>query len=114
MLHAAVQVWSADQADWACKIDEGPAGVAAARWSPDGSCVLAYASMGIRTTVWSLAQRRCHYLAGCKGAADPSTTAGFSPDGTQYAQLERYECCDHVSVYETETWARSAHFKVRV
>ncbi|KAG1666484.1 hypothetical protein FOA52_004866 [Chlamydomonas sp. UWO 241] len=116
---AIVQVWSADQSDWACKIDEGPAGVAAARWSPDGSCVLAYASMGIRTTVWSLAQRRCHYLAGCKsGAADPSHTsssfspaAGFSPDGTQYAQLERYDCVDHISVYETEGWSRTAHFK---
>ena len=49
--HVRVQVWRVDQSDWACKIDEGPAGVSAAMWTPDGNCVLAHASAGIRTTV---------------------------------------------------------------
>jgi hypothetical protein len=29
---ATVQVWALDDPDWACKIDEGPAGVAHCRW----------------------------------------------------------------------------------
>ena len=27
------------------------------------------------------------------------------------AQLERYECRDHVSVYDTAAWGRQAHFQ---
>jgi hypothetical protein len=41
---AMVQAWSVQQPDWTCKIDEGPAGIAHARWTPDGrqiiTCVL--------------------------------------------------------------------------
>ena len=52
--------------------------------------------------------RCCHYLAGAK-----STDKGiaFSPDGLQMAQLERYECRDHVSVYDTASWTRLRHFE---
>lgn len=81
------QVWSAEQSDWTCKIDEGPAGVQAARWAPDGTAVLVSAVAGIRTTVWSLSSRRCHYLPGakaCDGAA-----AAFSPDGRVMVQVGR-------------------------
>jgi hypothetical protein len=41
---AMVQAWSVEQPDWNCKIDEGPAGISHARWSPEGrqiiTCVL--------------------------------------------------------------------------
>lgn len=30
------QVWSVQDSEWHCKIDEGPVGLAHARWSPDG------------------------------------------------------------------------------
>ncbi|KAJ7306461.1 hypothetical protein JRQ81_009815 [Phrynocephalus forsythii] len=35
-----VQVWSLEQPDWHCKIDEGSAGLVASSWSPDGRHIL--------------------------------------------------------------------------
>lgn len=37
---AMVQAWSVQQPDWTCKIDEGPAGIAHARWTPDGRQII--------------------------------------------------------------------------
>lgn len=34
------QVWSLEQPDWHCKIDEGSAGLVASCWSPDGRHIL--------------------------------------------------------------------------
>ncbi|MEQ2174674.1 WD repeat-containing protein wrap73 [Goodea atripinnis] len=35
-----VQVWSLEQPDWHCKIDEGSIGLVSSRWSPDGRHIL--------------------------------------------------------------------------
>eukprot|EP00195_Chlamydomonas_chlamydogama_P006395 CAMPEP_0202899000 /NCGR_PEP_ID=MMETSP1392-20130828/7362_1 /ASSEMBLY_ACC=CAM_ASM_000868 /TAXON_ID=225041 /ORGANISM="Chlamydomonas chlamydogama, Strain SAG 11-48b" /LENGTH=368 /DNA_ID=CAMNT_0049585083 /DNA_START=375 /DNA_END=1481 /DNA_ORIENTATION=- len=104
-----IQVWSAEQPDWTCKIDEGPAGVQAVRWTPDASSILVVAGYQIRTTVWSLLERRCHYLSGPKL---PDKGITFSPDGCYMAQLERYDCQDHVSVYDTRSWQQLHHFRI--
>ena len=37
---AMVQAWSVQQPDWTCKIDEGPAGIAHACWTPDGRQII--------------------------------------------------------------------------
>lgn len=34
------QVWSLEQPDWHCKIDEGSIGLVSSRWSPDGRHIL--------------------------------------------------------------------------
>lgn len=34
------QVWSLEQPDWRCKIDEGSIGLVSSRWSPDGRHIL--------------------------------------------------------------------------
>ncbi|GAX85762.1 hypothetical protein CEUSTIGMA_g13177.t1 [Chlamydomonas eustigma] len=106
---AIIQIWSAVQADWTCKIDEGPAGVQAATWSPDGTAVVLTASFHIRTTVWSLKDRHCHYLPGSKSGATKSID--FSPCGLYMAQLERYDCHDHISIYLTSSWDQQSHFR---
>ncbi|MBN3317953.1 WRP73 protein, partial [Atractosteus spatula] len=36
----ASHVWSLEQPDWHCKIDEGSAGLVSSRWSPDGRHIL--------------------------------------------------------------------------
>jgi hypothetical protein len=79
-------VWSSEQSDWSCKIDEGPAGVAGARWSPEGTAVVVSAAAGIRTTVWSLSTKRCHYLPGAK-TTDGRAAVAFSPEGAFMAQV---------------------------
>lgn len=36
----SLQVWSLEQPDWHCKIDEGSIGLLSSRWSPDGRHIL--------------------------------------------------------------------------
>ena len=81
---ATVQVFCVSDPDWACSIAEGPAGVAAARWTPDGQHVLLAADFGLRLSVWSLVDQSCQYLRGAKHAA---AGLAFSPDGAQLAVL---------------------------
>lgn len=81
---ATVQVFCVSDPDWACSIAEGPAGVTAARWTPDGRHILLTADFNLRLSVWSLVDQACVYLRGPKHAA-----AGlqFSPDGDALAVL---------------------------
>ena len=81
---ATVQVFCASDPDWACTIAEGPAGVAAARWTPDGRHILLTADFNLRLSVWSLVDQSCQYLRGPKHAA---AGLAFSPDGAQLAVL---------------------------
>lgn len=39
-LPLCVQVWSLEQPEWHCRIDEGSAGLVASCWSPDGRHIL--------------------------------------------------------------------------
>jgi hypothetical protein len=52
-----LQVWSAEEQDWKCKIDAGVEGVAHMRWSPDSRHLLTSADFNIRVTVWSLVDK---------------------------------------------------------
>lgn len=81
---ATVQVFCASDPDWACTIAEGPAGVTAARWAPDGRHILLTADFNVRLAVWSLVDQACQYLRGPKHAA---TGLAFSPDGALLAVL---------------------------
>ena len=58
----AAQVWSMSDKEWHCKIDEGPVGLAHARFSPDGRHVLAVADFRLRITIWSLCDRSVYYI----------------------------------------------------
>ena len=80
-----VQVWSVQEPDWTCKIDEGPAGVQHARWSPDGQHILVTADFQIRITIWSLVDRSCTYI---KGPKHGTKGLAFSPDGQHLALAE--------------------------
>lgn len=106
---AMVQAWCVDQPDWTCKIDEGPAGIAHARWTPDGRQIITVADFNIRLTVWSLINKACTYIKAPKYAGKG---LAFSPDGNFMALAERRDCKDFVSVFSTETWTVAAHFPV--
>ncbi len=82
---AIIQIWSVENPEWTCKIDEGPAGVKAVRWSPDGTAVVVVADFGIRATVWSLTDKKCTYLRGPKHI---DHGMAFSADGACLAVLE--------------------------
>mmetsp|Transcript_17342 Transcript_17342/g.33382 ORF Transcript_17342/g.33382 Transcript_17342/m.33382 type:complete len:435 (-) Transcript_17342:1765-3069(-) len=106
---AMVQAWCMDQPDWTCKIDEGPAGISHARWTPDGRQIITVADFNIRLTVWSLVNKSSTYL---KAPKFPSKGLTFSPDGGFMALAERRECKDFVSVFSTAAWKVAAHFPV--
>ena len=63
---AIVQVWSIVEPEWTCKIDEGIAGVEAARWTLDGLHILVIAEFQIRycsLCPCNMTFMQCHCLA---------------------------------------------------
>lgn len=100
-------VWAVDDAEWYCKIDEGPLGVAHARWAPDGRHVLSSSDFGMRLTVWSLLDRSVRYIRAPKF---PAAAVAFSAEGGWLAVAERREGVDALGVYECGSFERVAHF----
>uniref|UniRef100_A0A8C9VVA3 WD repeat containing, antisense to TP73 n=1 Tax=Scleropages formosus TaxID=113540 RepID=A0A8C9VVA3_SCLFO len=103
-----VQVWSLEQPDWHCKIDEGSAGLVSSRWSPDGRHVLNTTEFHLRVTVWSLCSKSVSYIKypkACQKGLD------FSRDGRYMALAERRDCKDHISVFVCEDWQLLRHFE---
>ena len=91
---ATVQVFCVSDPDWTCSIAEGPAGVTAARWTPDGRHILLTADFNLRLSVWSLVDQSCQYLRGPKHAA---AGLAFSPDGAQLAVLHVRWWLQHIT-----------------
>ncbi|KAG7268519.1 hypothetical protein CRUP_020621 [Coryphaenoides rupestris] len=103
-----VQVWSLEQPDWHCKIDEGSIGLVSSRWSPDGRHILNTTEFHLRVTVWSLCTKAVSYIKypkACQKGID------FSRDGGYMALAERRDCKDYVSVFVCEDWHLLRHFE---
>uniref|UniRef100_A0A4W5N7Q8 WD repeat containing, antisense to TP73 n=1 Tax=Hucho hucho TaxID=62062 RepID=A0A4W5N7Q8_9TELE len=88
-----VQVWSLEQPDWYCKIDEGSIGLVSSRWSPDGRHIL-------NTTEF-------HNLT----MLNSVSWIDFSRDGCYMALAERRDCRDYVSVFVCDDWHLLRHFE---
>ncbi|XP_025941416.1 WD repeat-containing protein WRAP73 isoform X2 [Apteryx rowi] len=102
-----VQVWSLEQPDWHCKIDEGSAGLVASCWSPDGRHILNTTEFHLRITVWSLCTKSVSYIKYPKACQQeyvlaPPGRGVSSPSGMHVRdqpQCATYcECC-------TEIWS---------
>ncbi|XP_065842538.1 WD repeat-containing protein WRAP73-like [Oscarella lobularis] len=106
---AIVQVWSLEQPDWRCKIDEGSSGLTAATWSPDSRHILATADFNLRVTVWSLTDKSVFYMKYPKGIR---SGLDFTRDGKFLALAERRDCKDYVSVFACDSWQLYKHFPV--
>ncbi|KAF0036443.1 hypothetical protein F2P81_011755 [Scophthalmus maximus] len=103
-----VQVWSLEQPDWHCKIDEGSIGLVSSRWSPDGRHILNTTEFHLRVTVWSLCTKAVSYIKypkACQKGID------FSQDGCYMALAERRDCKDYVSVFVCDDWHLLRHFE---
>lgn len=103
------QVWSVEQPDWHCKIDEGPLGLAHVRWAPDGRHVLATSEFRLRITVWSLLDRSVFFLRFPKFA---KSALSFSADGEHMALAHRRDGRDYVQVLACDGWSVIKRFDV--
>ena len=80
-----VQIWSLEEPDWTCKIDEGPAGITSARWCPDARSIFLTADFQIKATIWSLVDRKCVYI---KGPKFSDKAIDFDKDGEKLVLAE--------------------------
>ncbi|XP_032251058.1 WD repeat-containing protein WRAP73 isoform X2 [Phoca vitulina] len=102
-----VQVWSLEQPEWHCRIDEGSAGLVASCWSPDGRHILNTTEFHLRITVWSLCTKSVSYIKYPKACQQG---IAFTRDGRYMALAERRDCKDHVSVFVCSDWQLLRHF----
>uniref|UniRef100_A0A663LWM0 WD repeat containing, antisense to TP73 n=1 Tax=Athene cunicularia TaxID=194338 RepID=A0A663LWM0_ATHCN len=102
-----VQVWSLEQPDWHCKIDEGSAGLVASCWSPDGRHILNTTEFHLRITVWSLCTKSVSYIKYPKACQQG---IAFTKDGRYMAVAERRDCKDFVSIFVCSDWQLLRHF----
>ena len=103
-----IQVWSIDNTDWKCKIDEGSAGLAAARFAPDGRHILSTPDFKLRITVWSLINKSVSYI---KYPKHIDKGLAFTLDGKYMALAERRNCKDFVSIFACDNWEMLKHFE---
>uniref|UniRef100_A0A804QGT6 WD repeat-containing protein WRAP73 n=1 Tax=Zea mays TaxID=4577 RepID=A0A804QGT6_MAIZE len=96
-----VQAWSLSQPDWTCKIDEGPAGIAYARWSPDSRHILTTSEFQLRLTVWSLVNTACVHVQWPKHG---SKGVSFTKDGKFAAICTRRDCKDYINLLSCHSW----------
>ena len=59
---AVIQIFSVDNSDWTCKIDEGSYGLTSVHWSADDQSVLTTSEFNLRITVWSLVNKSVSYI----------------------------------------------------
>ncbi|GLE00672.1 hypothetical protein PINS_up009460 [Pythium insidiosum] len=104
-----VQVWSVQDATWACKITEGVAGMIYARWAPDSRHVLTVSDFQLHASVWSLEDASKSVIRHPKLGADG---IAFSRDCRYVAVAERHECKDFLGIYGCESWDLVTHFQL--
>lgn len=105
----SAQVWSVSNKEWHCKIDEGPVGLAHARFSPDGRHVLVTADFRLRITIWSLCDRSVYYIRFPKHVGKG---LDFTSDGKVMALAERTDARDSVGLFVTDGWKPLRTFPV--
>uniref|UniRef100_A0A3Q0KCX1 Putative wd-repeat protein n=1 Tax=Schistosoma mansoni TaxID=6183 RepID=A0A3Q0KCX1_SCHMA len=92
-----VQIFSLENPDWTCKVDEGSAGLLSAIWSPDSRHFLTTTDFYLRITVWSISEVSVSYLKFPKACAN---NLAFCPGGRYLALLERRNFQDHLSLFD--------------
>ncbi|KAH8875686.1 WD repeat-containing protein WRAP73 [Schistosoma japonicum] len=91
------QIFSLENPDWTCKVDEGSAGLLNAIWSPDSRHFLTTTDFHLRITVWSISEVSVSYLKFPKACAN---NLAFCPGGRYLALLERRNFQDHLSLFD--------------
>ncbi len=106
-----MQVWSLENPQWTCKIQEGATGLVACCWAPDSRHILTSSDFQLRITLWSLVNKSISFikypkLTHSQGGLD------FNKDGSYMALAERRDCKDFVSIFDCTRWQLVRTFQV--
>jgi WD40 repeat protein len=99
--------------DWQCKIDEGIAGLAYARWGPNNNFVVTISDFKVRLNVWGLADKSVQFIKNPKH--DDERGLAYSPSKRLMALAEKSgdgQAKDTVGIYDVSgaKWACLHHF----
>ena len=103
------EVKSLDNPDWMCKIDEGVAGMASCRWSPDSRRVITICEFNLRMTIWSLIDRSTTFINYPKYC---DKGISFTSNNCFMGLIERKESKDYLGIYYIADWTLVSHFAV--
>lgn len=108
-----VHVKSLTEEDWQCKIDEGIAGLAYARWGPNNNFIVTISDFKVRLNVWGLADKSVQFIKNPKH--DDKRGLAYSPNKKLMALAERSadgQAKDVIGLYEVAgtKWACLHHF----
>jgi len=108
-----IHVKSLTEEDWQCKIDEGIAGLAYARWGPNNNFVITISDFKVRMNVWGLADKSVQFIKNPKH--DDERGIAFSPNKRLMALAEKSadgQAKDTIGIYEVSgnKWACLHHF----
>ncbi|CAF1471604.1 unnamed protein product [Adineta steineri] len=108
---AAIQIFSLDNPEWKCKIDEGSAGLCHVHWAPDSRHILTTAQFYLRITVWSLTSKNVSYIKYPKKLSPNSYI--FNLSKSYMALVERRnDSTDHISIFDySSNWSMIGHFQ---
>jgi WD40 repeat protein len=109
----AVQIFSLENPEWKCKIDEGSTGLSHVHWAPDSRHILTTAQFHLRITVWSLTSKNVSYIKYPKKLLPNSYV--FSLSKPYMALVERRnDSTDHISIFNYQlNWSMIQHFQVK-
>jgi Tol biopolymer transport system component len=94
-----VQVFSMEDKEWKCRINEGVAGLINAFWTPDSSNIVTESDFGIQMSIWSLTSGTSTIVSLPKPPSSPySKTSAFSDCGRFVAVVHRIEHHDQIGV----------------
>lgn len=98
-----IQVFSLQDKDWKCRINEGVAGMIDAYWTPDSRNVVAESDFGIQLSLWSLTDANSVIVNLPKPPSPLSKTSAFSDCGRFLAVVHRIELQDQIGVYSVDS-----------
>ena len=113
---SSIQVFSVQDPEWKCRINEGAAGLVSAKWFPNSRGIIAESDFGIHLSLWSLIDSKCSLILSPKYFNCKSNLVQFcefSYCGKFLAVLHRIDSQDHIGIYTVNTLQEISKFKCR-
>lgn len=107
-----VQIFSLDNPDWKCRIDEGSVGFCQVHWVPDSRHILTTARFHLRITVWSLSSKHVAYMKYPKQIY-PNCYIFHKSKPFMALVERRSDSHDHISIFDySKNWSMVSHFRL--